>query len=282
VIYVAILAFSDVHIGDSKSNVDAFAAFLKEVTDRPDVDTVVALGDCFDMWVRDVSGLFLENHKIAQLLLTLKHGKNFHYVVGNHDYHLLCLKGHNYPITFEKDLTIQGKGVTYVFKHGWEFDDEQSVPVIEALCYNMSDTSGQIRSDVWNLVNESNQKKIQDADAVEEVIKRNSGTLGKLEFVFEVLRDAYLQRLMAPASVRVSEAFNKVEEKAVESVKERELLIFGHTHRPFVSPTQSLVNTGSWVSDAKTSNTWIEIEEKEVRLMQYGVGDITQAFIKKI
>ena len=277
---MVILAVSDTHVGSPKSSIDAFEAFLKEVICRSDVDTVVFLGDCFDMWVRDVSGLFFENYKIVELLATLKQKKTVHYIVGNHDYHLLHLKGYNYPISFEKDLTIQKDGVTYVFRHGWEFDDEQSPPVMEALCDNLSDAGGQVLLDIWNRIKSYDQNK--DQNTVENVVKRNSGKLETFEFVFESLLDAYLQRLKTPASARVSTAFSNVEVKAAENVRNGELLVFGHTHRPFVSPTQNLVNTGSWVSDEKIYNTWVEIEGKNVLLMQYGVGDITHAFIKKI
>lgn len=127
---MVILAVSDIHIGYANSNVDAFNDFLQEVTNRPDVDTVVILGDYFDMWRRDVSGLFQENHEVFKSILALKQKKNVHYVAGNHDYHLLRLIDHKYPLSFEKDLTLPGNGITYVFKHGWEFDDEQWPPVM--------------------------------------------------------------------------------------------------------------------------------------------------------
>ena len=91
------------------------------------------------MWRRDISGLFLENHQILQSLLTLKQKKPVYYVAGNHDYHLLKLVDHRYPLEFEKDLTLPGNGVTYVFKHGYEFDSEQWPPLMELLCDNTSD-----------------------------------------------------------------------------------------------------------------------------------------------
>ena len=276
---MVILAVSDVHIGYSNSNADAFDAFLKESIGRPDVGTLVILGDCFDMWRRDVSGIFLENHEILQSILAIKQKKDVHYIVGNHDYHFLHLTDHNYPLVFEKDLTLQGDGIVYVFKHGWEFDDEQCPPVMEALCDNLSDESGQIRSDIWNVITSVSQKTGQDFKLVEDVVKRNCG---KFECIFERHRDEYLQRLITPPVARVSVAFGSVEEKAAKSVETGQLLVFGHTHRPFVSPTQNLANTGSWISDEKTFNTWVELDGKNIRLMQYGIGDITQAMTKTI
>ena len=71
-------------------------------------------------------------------------------------------------------------------------------------------------------------------------------------------------------------AFGEVEKKAAQSVQTGQLLVFGHTHRPFVSPTQNLVNTGSWVNDEETYNTYVELDGKNIRLMRYGQGDITK------
>lgn len=276
---MVILAVSDTHIGYSNSNADAFDAFLKQTIDGSDVDTLVVLGDCFDMWRRDVSGLFQENHEILQSILALKQKKDVQYIVGNHDYHFLHLVNHKYPLVFEKDLTLQGNGITYLFKHGWEFDDEQWPPVMEALCDNLSDEGGQIRSDIWSIITSESQKMGQDMGSIKDIVKRYCG---KVECIFDLHKDEYLRRLMTPPAERVSVAFSSVEEKAAKSVKAGQLLVFGHTHRPFVSPTQNLVNTGSWVSDEKTFNTWVELDGVNIRLMRWGVGDITAAYTKII
>ena len=271
------LAVSDIHLGYSESNVDAFNAFLRETIKRNDVEAFVILGDCIDMWRRDVSGLFLENHQTTELILALKQKTDFHYVVGNHDYHLQDLVDHKYPFQFEKNLTLPKKDVTYVFKHGWEFDDEQSVPVMELLCDNLSDEGGQIRSDIWTWIT----ARAKDLKSIEQVIKKNSEK-GFFFFHKNTERIQYFQRLLTPPKDRLSTAFSGVEKKAAASVEEGQLLIFGHTHRPFVSPSQNLVNTGSWVSDEKTFNTWVELDGKNIRLMQFGVGDITAQFTKMI
>lgn len=276
---MAILAVSDVHIGYANSDTDAFNTFLKELAGRSDVDTLVILGDCFDMWRRDVSGLFQENHETFQLILALKQKMAVHYIVGNHDYHFLSLVDHKYPFVFEKDLTLQGNGITYLFKHGWEFDDEQSPPVMEALCDNLSDEGGQIRSDIWNIITSESQKMNQDVGSIKDIVKRYCG---ELVCIFDRHKDEYLSRLMTPPVKRVSVAFSGVEKKAARSVKEGELLVFGHTHRPFVSPTQHLVNTGSWNNDEKTFNTWVELDGVNIRLMQWDVGDITTAYTENV
>jgi len=154
---MVILAVSDVHLGYSQSNVSDFDAFLQTTIDRDDVDALVVLGDFIDMWRRDISGIFLENHQILQSLLALKQKKTVYCVAGNHDYHLLKLVDHKYPIEFKKDLTLPGNGVTYVFKHGYEFDSEQWPPIMELLCDNTSDEFGQVRSDIWDRLTSAGQ-----------------------------------------------------------------------------------------------------------------------------
>jgi hypothetical protein len=40
------------------------------------------------------------------------------YIGGNHDFHVLRLQGHGYPVNFLKNLSLQQGGVTYKFLHG--------------------------------------------------------------------------------------------------------------------------------------------------------------------
>lgn len=106
----------------------------------------------------------------------------------------------------------------------------------EALCDNLSDESGQIRTDIWNIVTSESQRMDQDMGSIKDIIKR---FCGEIECIFDLHKDQYLRRLMTPPPERVSVAFSGVEEKAAKSIKPGELLVFGHTHRPFVSPTQN-------------------------------------------
>jgi len=258
---MTILVVSDVHLGYTQSNVDEFDAFVQTAIDRTDVDTLVILGDFIDMWRRDIIGLFLENHQILQSLLKLQQKKTIYYVAGNHDYHLLKLVDHKYPLEFKKDLTLTGKDVTYVFKHGYEFDSEQWPPIMELLCDTTTDEIGQKRSELWDRLTLAGQ------------------TLEPIKYLIEILhstKENYVQHLLTPPTVRLSTTFGEVELKAAQSVQDGQLLIFGHTHMPFVSPTQNLVNAGSWVKDEKTYNTYVELDGKNIRLVRYGQGDITK------
>ena len=139
---------------------------------------------------------------------------------------------------------MPGNGVTYVFKHGYEFDSEQWPPLMELLCDNTSDEAGQVRSDIWDQLTSSGQT----LDSIKDLIE--------LHFS----KEKYLQNLLTPPKDRLSTTFGEVEKKAAQSVQDGQLLVFGHTHRPYVSPTQNLVNTGSWVKDEEIFNTYVELD----------------------
>ncbi len=259
-----IVVASDQHLGYANSNVDVFREFLDVLAQRDDVDTFVVLGDFVDMWRRDISGLFLEFNDILRKLLALQQKMKIVCVAGNHDFHLLNLTDSRYPLKFEKDTTIQGDGVEYVLKHGWEFDPEQHEPIMELLCHNLSDEQGRLRSDVWAELTRIGGSAL---DSVKDLLNLPD-------------RDERLQHLMSPPEVRLAGAFSAVENNAISSVGPDQILVFGHTHHPFVNAAKNVANSGSWVSDATTTNTYVELDGRQVRIMRQGTGDITSQVLR--
>lgn len=218
------------------------------------------LGDFVDMWRRDASGLFLQFYDVVEKLLELKKKMNVYCVGGNHDFHLNKLTLPVYPLYFQRDLILSSGSTTYVLKHGWEFDPEQREPVMELLCMNFSDQAGTLRSGAWKLL----QGIKSDIDnSVKDLLKIHKGG------------DAYLQNLMMPPSKRLAKSFTDVEKNAISSVQRGQILVFGHTHKPFVNAAGNVANSGSWVSDETTTNTWVELDGIKIKVMQHGVGDIT-------
>ena len=59
---------------------------------------LVLLRDVVDMWRRDASGVFLENKDVVDRALLLQKKMRVYYIAGNHDYHVLKLQGHGYPV----------------------------------------------------------------------------------------------------------------------------------------------------------------------------------------
>lgn len=269
-----VIIVSDVHLGYQHSDHDSFDGFLGKLLQSNDISTLVILGDFIDMWRRDVSGLFLEFNPILEKIIALKKKLDIYCVAGNHDYHLLKLTSdenpfkNKYPLDFTENIPfLEVAGIKYKFMHGHEFDLSQWPPVMELLCENFSDEVGQIRSNLWSLI----QYMGKDFFGFWlYLLKNHKGSYG-----------SYVRNLKTPPHARKNFEISDVERRAVEHLKNEtsvQRLIFGHTHKPFVSSNKILANSGSWVTDEKIFNTYIEIDGKDVRLMKYDQGDITSQF----
>ena len=97
---MAIIVVSDLHLGFDTSDKTAFIRFLGKLQSDPSVTDLVFLGDIVDMWRRDSSGIFLENHDVLDLIIDLQKKIRVYYVAGNHDFHVRKLQGIGYPINF--------------------------------------------------------------------------------------------------------------------------------------------------------------------------------------
>jgi predicted phosphodiesterase len=211
----------------------------------------------------------LEFNDILEEVLGLKSKMNVYCVAGNHDYHLLNLTSagssfsKEYPLQFLPSLDLPKDNPKYLFRHGWEFDPAQHPSIMEILCYNLSNEEGKIRSDIWDVLTKSIK-----SDVVDKVKGILDGFEGK---------EKYLSSILSPPSERLKSNLGLVEHAACSSPREPgQILIFGHTHRPFVNTANDVVNAGSWVADAQITNTYVELDGNNVRLMQYGAGEITK------
>ncbi len=84
---------SDLHLGYKNADKDSFSRFLDSMQSDKETTDLVLLGDIVDMWRRDASGVFLENWDIVAKIIGLKQKMRIHYVAGNHDYHVLLMRG---------------------------------------------------------------------------------------------------------------------------------------------------------------------------------------------
>ena len=112
-----IIAVSDVHLAEKADDWQVqeddkkFADFLDYLASGPlkDGGELVLLGDIFDLWRRDFVNALIECESIVSRLIDLGRKANVHYVVGNHDYHMLrmCeLFSDKYPFRVSKDLRL--------------------------------------------------------------------------------------------------------------------------------------------------------------------------------
>ncbi len=258
--HMAIIAVSDLHLGFESSDKAAFIRFLRDLQSDPGVTDLVLLGDIVDMWRRDSSGLFLENHEVLDLILDLQKKMHVHYIAGNHDFHLLRLQGRGYPLKFLKDLTLQQDGLNFRFVHGYEFDEMQRVHFMESLCHGMSDQKGDRDSNIWAVLHRDENDIIRFFSAIAHGGRKN--------------RTA--EMLQLDPQERLKETLKGVEKKARSTVQEGEILVFGHTHRPFVNKDENLVNIGSWLTISPVHNTFLRVEGGKPRLFVFEGAEITE------
>ena len=223
---------SDIHLGYKNSDRDSFNRFLDSLQSDKETTDLVLLGDIVDMWRRDASGVFLENWDIVQKIISLKQKLRVHYVAGNHDYHVLQMRGHLYPFNFAKDLRFTDGKHTYVICHGLEFDPHQKAAVMEALCHVMYDP-------------------------------------------IENFED-FFGGVTQPPEKRLSQILKDVEHIAYSKIKTGEILVFGHTHHPFINEAETVVNTGSWVTDSTVHNTFVELSGGKPKLSVFEGREITE------
>jgi UDP-2,3-diacylglucosamine pyrophosphatase LpxH len=253
-----VLVATDQHLGYANSDVASFENFLDYVSGRSDVGTLAILGDLVDMWRRDVSGLLLEERKSMDKLVELSSSMKVSFIVGNHDYHLRELEDHGYPFQFLESMAPIDVGpLSYKFMHGWEFDPEQQPPIMEALCHNLSDTDGVERTEVYRAFTGLEDK-------LEALLQLHGGM------------DGFIDHLLQGPESRLEAVLPSVEKTAYSSLKPGERLVFGHTHKPFVSADERLVNAGSWVTDAPVHNTFVELDGVQVRLYVFSDGGIRE------
>jgi UDP-2,3-diacylglucosamine pyrophosphatase LpxH len=257
---MAIVAVSDQHLGIDTADKAAFDRFLDQLQDDSSVTDLVLLGDVVDMWRRDASGVFLENKDTFDRIISLQKKMRVYYIAGNHDFHVLRLQGHGYPVNFLKNLSLQQDGVTYKFLHGWEFDEMQREHFMESLCHALSDDKGSRDNNVWAALgrDDSDLKRFFSA-----IFRKGS------------IRDTTNALLLDP-SVRLKETLGGVERKAITSVQPGEVLVFGHTHRPFINDLGNVANTGSWVTTAPIHNTYVRLEGGKPRLFVFEGQEITE------
>ena len=251
-----IIAVSDVHLGyrkrvrinkwDDNSESKKFGTFLQWILDEADITDFVLLGDIMDFWRRKDRDIILENKDILSKINSIAQKANVHYVVGNHDYYVLKLKDiypKYYPFDVEKNIALDG----FYFIHGYQLEVFNWEPL-----------------------------RVNDYEKFCERFCSCENCLGSLStWLWKTFKKRSLKTMMKSTQKRKDE-LDLVVELAKSDGKElflgmprNDKLIFGHTHRPFLTEDKLVANTGSWVNEEPNRNTYIEIKNDNMFLRHW-------------
>jgi UDP-2,3-diacylglucosamine pyrophosphatase LpxH len=250
-----IIAVSDVHLGYQASNRQLFLSFLEDVCKGlGSNDQLVLLGDILDFWRRNNVAVAIENEPIFNILESLD--TKIHYIVGNHDYTLATLKlADNQLFDIRKTLRLEDNGIAYNFIHGYQLEalavfEPLTIEEYESLCISLCQRTGDFIGDILSVLWDTIHLSFKKAD-------RRQRTITSITEVPESRRDMHKVEQFARSKIR----------DLFLGLPKNGRLIFGHTHRPFID--ENVANTGCWVSDATTQNTYIKIENGAMKLMTY-------------
>ena len=79
-----------------------------------------------------------------------------------------------------------------------------------------------------------------------------------------------------PPEIRLSKILVDIERNASLTVRKGEILVFGHTHHPFINEAENLVNSGCWVQDAPVYDTIVELSGGKPKLYVFEGREITE------
>jgi UDP-2,3-diacylglucosamine pyrophosphatase LpxH len=200
------------------------------------------------------------NQEILYKLGTLPQKVQVHYVIGNHDYYLLKLYERNpsyFPFMVTKNLRLRNpsdpdKG--YYFTHGYEmdvlanyetlWDIDQYEKIAERLCHSNNKTGAAFSSIYGAFERLSFRSLGRGIRQIQKPVYQRRKEITRDNFTFTDLfaqsKAEYLMLGMNPSDV----------------------LIYGHTHVPYVDDTMTVANTGSWCNDCpgKDQFTYLWIE----------------------
>ena len=155
--------------------------------------------------------------------------------------------------------------INYAKGSEFEYGNETKFirPILEILCHVMSDSDGVPKDDMWAHL-------ARKMGGVQYSIITERGIEGKLKISTGSIVDG--------PEIRLKNRIEGIEKLAYAEVhgKPGHMLIFGHTHHPFISQGENLVNTGSWVKEGVPHNTYVVLQDGKPRLFVYEGQEIEE------
>jgi UDP-2,3-diacylglucosamine pyrophosphatase LpxH len=268
-----IIAVSDLHIGLKEFDKELFELFLEYVKNefsrnKKEKNHLVLLGDIIEFSMRDPVKAIIENEDIISKIKKIEEVSNIYYLFGNHDIIVeeLATKNSRFPFKVSKYITLVEGNSKYFFIHGYELDVLTSLnkdislyeEFFKKSCYE-GELKGSVKDFLWKigkLFRDVEQLPIPLVEDMQDKLSKSPSlrlTVGKIE------------RFSASTFLNM---FIPLENSAK--------FIFGHTHRPFITNENKVINIGSWRKDELIHNTFLRIEEDKVGLYVFKKEKIEQ------
>jgi len=260
----SIIAVSDVHLGmiigkdkpdSEKYRESQFMDFLDSL-DFNDISDFVLLGDILDLWRHDFLNVVTDESRcLDKLREIIKKNSNktiFHYIAGNHDYHLMWLieNGADYPINVKKSVEIQSKDQVFYFTHGYELEVlswrlYKSIPMYEEFSEDMclvGEDGSRLADSLWKHYFEKITSCIQGNGGERELstgkLETRRAAEPKCRFEsYEAVSDVTQKSTLEEIACKSEELLVQIESAQVESgegvrkLEEKEAISRGETSR---------------------------------------------------
>jgi UDP-2,3-diacylglucosamine pyrophosphatase LpxH len=267
---------SDLHLGYEKCNVTAFTDFLADQISKGNSKeySIFILGDLWDLWRKhDI----IYSQESDEVLSLINQFKDVYYLPGNHDHITLDAPEH-FPdfncYNIRRYFRIKSGEKNFFLVHGHELEvlsklislkPSEYDKISDELC-RMNDTEGNIASylhDMYHKVFKQGQPQITD----------------------------FLQTAEQREGMDAIDKFAKSKARyPLLGMQLNDILIFGHTHRPYIDIENSVVNTGAWTADMLIPKWFeeeygqdnacygshVEINNGDYKLVPYGIHPKTK------
>ena len=267
---------SDLHLGYEKCNATAFTDFLADQISKGNSKeySLFILGDLWDLWRKhDI----IYSRESDEVLSLINQFKDVYYLPGNHD-HITLDAAEHYPdfncYNISRYFRIKSGEKNFFLVHGHELEvlsklislkPSEYDKISDELC-RMNDTEGNIASylhDMYHKVFKQGQPQITD----------------------------FLQTAEQREGMDAIDKFARSKARyPLLGMQLNDILIFGHTHRPYIDIENSVVNTGAWTADMlipkwfeeeygrdKACYGWhVEINNGDYKLVPYGIHPKTK------
>lgn len=265
------IIISDVHLGYKKSNTSAFTRFLREMVDNGTSSNyaIFVIGDLWDYW-RDHD--VIVSPESDAVLSLLNKFKEVYYAPGNHD-HVVMHAKEDYPdfscYHISRYFRVKSGNTSFFLLHGHELE------VISKLTYLTVDEYEKISDQLCRM----NDEEGKIASYLHEIFHK-----------LVPGRQVEINDLVQPAEERqgmdIIDKFAKSKAKyPLLGMQLSDILVFGHTHRPFFDLENNVINTGGWISDMMTpawfktkygddkvcSGWYVKIEMGNCELLPYDI-----------